>query len=230
MTMRGAKSLLGVAPNQKLPITPEILCQIRRQIDFRNPVAVQLWAAILLGWWAFLRKANLTSPTRTFDPTRSLCRGDFSVINGGIVCDVRFSKTIQAKERVFRVAIPRLSQGHQLCPVVAVGCALAASPLSSPRAPAFLEAFNPPTPLTRSFFDRKLAALLQGCGLDSSKYSGHSLRRGGATFALAAGVPGELIQAQGDWKSDAYKRYLDLSVPQRLIAVNKMSQHLYRVL
>lgn len=35
--------------------------------------------------------------------------------------------------------------------------------------------------------------------------------RGGATYAFRSGVPGELIQVMGDWKSDAYKRYFDFS-------------------
>lgn len=33
--------------------------------------------------------------------------------------------------------------------------------------------------------------------------SGHSFRRGGASFALACGVSTDLIQSQGDWRSDA---------------------------
>lgn len=43
------------------------------------------------------------------------------------------------------------------------------------------------------------------------RYTGHSFRRGGATYAFRSGVPGELIQVMGDWKSDAYKRYFDFS-------------------
>ena len=45
-------------------------------------------------------------------------------------------------------------------------------------------------------------------GLDPNHYSSHSFRRGGATWAFKCGVSAELIQLQGDWKSDAYKLYL----------------------
>ncbi|CAC5393969.1 unnamed protein product [Mytilus coruscus] len=52
-------------------------------------------------------------------------------------------------------------------------------------------------------------------GINSSQYSGHSFRRGGASFALECGLPGEVIQAHGDWRSDAYKAYLDPSLSYR---------------
>ena len=46
-------------------------------------------------------------------------------------------------------------------------------------------------------------------GRDPSRYSSHSFRRGGATWAFGCEVSPELIQIHGDWKSEAYKRYLD---------------------
>ena len=46
--------------------------------------------------------------------------------------------------------------------------------------------------------------------LDPADFSGHSLRRGGATFAFQCGIPSELIKLQGDWRSDAYMLYLTL--------------------
>jgi hypothetical protein len=46
-------------------------------------------------------------------------------------------------------------------------------------------------------------------GKHSDDYSTHSFRRGGgATWAFSAEVPTELIQLYGDWKSNAYKKYL----------------------
>jgi len=47
--------------------------------------------------------------------------------------------------------------------------------------------------------------------LDSTSYSPHSFRRGGATFAFEAKVPSELIKAQGDWCSDCYLIYLEMT-------------------
>ena len=53
-------------------------------------------------------------------------------------------------------------------------------------------------------------------------YTGHSFRRGGATYAFRSGVPGELIQVMGDWKSDAYKRYFDFSFDTMLSVSSRM--------
>lgn len=43
------------------------------------------------------------------------------------------------------------------------------------------------------------------------KYSNHSFRRGGASYALHCGLPVDLIKLQGDWKSNACERYLEPS-------------------
>jgi len=51
-------------------------------------------------------------------------------------------------------------------------------------------------------------------GVDPAKYSGHSFRRGGATFAHRLGVDPLLIKRMGDWRSDAYRRYIDHNTPE----------------
>ena len=47
-------------------------------------------------------------------------------------------------------------------------------------------------------------------------YTGHSFRRGGASWAFQSGISGELIQVCGDWASDAYKKYLEFSMQNKL--------------
>ena len=48
-------------------------------------------------------------------------------------------------------------------------------------------------------------------GMDSSRFSGHSLRVGGATQLMAAGFDFEFIKLIGRWKSDCYTAYLHLN-------------------
>ena len=50
-------------------------------------------------------------------------------------------------------------------------------------------------------------------GIPPDRYSGHGLRRGGATFALQCGLPVDLLKIQGDWKSNCVERYLESSFP-----------------
>ena len=50
--------------------------------------------------------------------------------------------------------------------------------------------------------------MAKNVGLDPDLVSGHSFRRGGASYAALAGVPDMLIQRQGDWKSTCYRAYI----------------------
>ena len=58
--------------------------------------------------------------------------------------------------------------------------------------------------------------------------SGHFFCRGGTSWAFSMGIPGELIQVFGDWRSDAYKCYLDISpyLPLKLQVSEGMIAHL----
>ena len=73
-----------------------------------------------------------------------------------------------------------------------------------------------PRPFTYSNFLQLLRERLTAIGLPSSLYSGHSFRRGGASFAFALHLPRELIQQQENWCSDTYLRYLDKPLTQWL--------------
>ena len=59
-------------------------------------------------------------------------------------------------------------------------------------------------------------ALMESIGLDPSKYGAHSLRIGGATAALAAGVSPQLIRLMGRWSSDIYEIYCRMSLQAAL--------------
>ena len=45
--------------------------------------------------------------------------------------------------------------------------------------------------------------------------SSHSLRWDGAQWAAKSGLPGHVIKILGDWKSQAYERYLNLTLQDR---------------
>ena len=58
-------------------------------------------------------------------------------------------------------------------------------------------------------FTKRLKEAVAQCGVDPRQYASHSFHRGSATWALACGVPGELVKSMGDWKSAVYLDYLD---------------------
>ena len=62
----------------------------------------------------------------------------------------------------------------------------------------------------------EVKALMAAIGLDPALYGGHSLRIGGATAALAAGVSPTLIRLMGRWSSDVYEIYCRMSLQAAL--------------
>ena len=58
-----------------------------------------------------------------------------------------------------------------------------------------------------SWFRRHIKRLCSAIGLDGARYSGHSLRAGGATALFVARVPYAVIKRAGRWRSDACLLY-----------------------
>jgi hypothetical protein len=82
-------------------------------------------------------------------------------------------------------------------------------------------------PLTKAVFDHALRSRLQGAGIaEANTFRGHSFRRGANSWAFKMGIPGEFIQIYGDWASDAYKAYLEFSMPCKLFVADKMRERL----
>ena len=59
-------------------------------------------------------------------------------------------------------------------------------------------------------------AVMEAAGRDPRLYGAHSLRIGGATAALAAGVSPQLIRLMGRWSSDIYEIYCRMSLQSAL--------------
>jgi len=62
-------------------------------------------------------------------------------------------------------------------------------------------------PLTSRRVTGLVKQVAEAAGCDPTSLSSHSLRIGGATAALAAGVPVAAIQAMGRWDSEIYRVY-----------------------
>ncbi|CAC5389298.1 unnamed protein product [Mytilus coruscus] len=158
----------------------------------------------------------LTLSATGFDPDRHLSRQNVIFQLDGVLLRISKSKTIQFAERHLDIPLP-IIKNSPLCPAQALLLNFKLVPAIKTPSPAFLYCIGKETvPLTYAVFLARLRSVLSDIGFDPSHYSGHSFRRGGATFAFQCGVPGELIQSQGDWKSDAYKGYLDPSLSYRM--------------
>ena len=211
LTLKGIARLKAHTPRQAAPITPEILLAMSNFVG-STTTDIVAWAAILTAFFCMLRKSNLV-PTSAhhFDPKKQLKKKDILLNKQSALVDIHWSKTIQFAERA--LTIPMLViPGSPLCPVSALK-RMRHVIHSEPDQPAF--SIGGSRALTYRECTAKLKQWLEQAGWDGSKFSMHSLRRGGATLAFKAKVPGELIKLQGDWASESYLRYLSIPLEQR---------------
>ena len=175
------------------------------------------WVATLVGFTMFLRRSNLVPEAMNkFEPDKQFCRKDFNVIDptSVMMAEVRWSKTIQFKEKILRLPILP-AENKNICPVLWMHYMLEQIP-GNPDDPAFLIPYkDEKKALSANQLVSRLRKWLTLIGEDPEKYVLHSLRRGGATFALQCNIQGEMIKLLGDWASDAWRRYCDISMEQR---------------
>ena len=146
-----------------------------------------------------------------------------------VVLRIRVTKTIQFGQRVLILPFTECP-GSVLCPVRAYrGLLLVAPadknlPLFSCRVKGRVQMW------THSSFVGKLRAILSSAGYDSRKYSGHSLRRGGATLGFRLGMSLVQIKQRGDWASNAVENYVYISDIQIRHTATVLSKGAQRVL
>ena len=225
--LKGVSREKGLSVRRKLPISPDILLKIKLLLNFNNIDDSMFWAACTTAFFGFFRKSNLFPPSANkFDSSKHLCRSDFSLFPWGLLLNIKWSKTIQFKERTFQAPLPILPH-HPLCPTAAVVHAFALTSQASPEGPAFLKV-GPKglIPFPPALFVNTLRALLSRLGLPANDFSGHSFRRGAASWAIQQGIPGEIIKIFGDWKSEAYLTYLSLDTKSKIDSMSQFSQKL----
>ena len=221
--LRGIARLQPHCVKQAEAITPAILLSIYSVLDMADKHDVVYWCLFLFAFFLFARKSNLV-PTTNKDLQNKLflCRKDVQMFNGYLIINMRWSKTIQFGERILQTPLIEIP-GSVLCPVNAftIMCSKVKANSDDP-----LFTLPHKKYIFYKDFQRKLKYLIKKIGLNPDMFSSHSFRRGGATHAFRSKVPADLIQLHGDWKSDAYKKYLSLSMEDKLIVAHKMREHI----
>ena len=227
LLLRGLHRLHPHTPDRAPPITPQILLQVFRSMDHQSSLECCVFSCGLFIFFSMSRvgsilpKSPSTSPDKFLTKKRvNLCSPDVMVVT------LLHTKTIQFGERILH--IPLIRSDTPLCPVSAYQHAelLLRAPDRMP-AFAFRAADSSVSPLTSKIFVDVFRSLLTRARVPlPSSYRGHSFRRGGASWAFNNGVPGELIQVIGDWKSEAYKVYLEFSMNSKIFIAQQLSAHL----
>jgi integrase len=93
---------------------------------------------------------------------------------------------------------------------------------AGPDDPLFISDSVRRKPLTHSKFVNRIKQLLEAIGVNEKFYSGHSFRRGGATWAHSIGISDALIMLMGDWHSNAYQLYIQVTDGAKKLATSTM--------
>lgn len=227
LALKGARAERGdTPPKRKLPMTLHLLAAIRDAIDLRTHNAHVFWAACLMLFFCCLRKAHVTVKGA---PTKQLMLlGDIRChASGKFIVSIRHTKTRQHNSglgaNILQYVLPEIP-GSLLCPTKALTeYLLIARPHLTSGGPLFVEAHADEKahnavaicPLRYAVFIHTLKQAIEQAGLDPTLYAGQSFRRGGATFALDAGVSETVVRAMGDWKSDVWRDYVSATAKLR---------------
>lgn len=229
LVFRGLFRIKQHTPKQAFPITPCILLKIFNVLDLNNPVQATFWCLALIAFFTMSRKSNLVpNTTATFDHKKQLCRHDIRATHEHLLIRMKWSKTNQFGGRILYMPLAVMPES-KLCPVRAYWNMISLIPAET-NGPAFLIPKGKKLiPFTYILLQKTLRKSIQNVGLDPSAYSSHSFRRGGATSAFRAHVPAELIQLQGDWASDAYKKYLNFNMQDRILVFDRLRNYIQQV-
>lgn len=220
--IRGIKRFMGEKNRKpKLPVTIPLLSQIISL--YASPLSIidlNYISAITLAVCALLRSGEFTAKSSdTFDPAAHLTRGcvrfEPSIDNPSYIClFIPTSKTDPFRQGVtlYVAAAP----DSLTCPVTCLKSLFTRNPLP-PNSPLFVSTNN--SPLLRNELIARLRHDVASLGLDSTKFAGHSFRRGGASSAFAAGLSDFEIQQLGRWRSDTFKLYIEPN-RERLLSIS----------
>jgi hypothetical protein len=182
-----------------------------------------MWrAALSFGMSAMARAVEFAldaGRAEAFDPTQHMVASDVAEVvrDGAVHCAVRMRKrknltVLRGKDQ--RVLIAAGGRYFDSAALLRAWLRRRRAAGIADSRPLFCHAGG--APVTTAEVRAMVKAVMAAAGRDPSLFGGHSLRIGGATAALAAGVPPNLIRLMGRWKSDVYELYCRMSVEAAL--------------
>ena len=162
----------------------------------------------LISFFAFLQISNVAPHARgAFDPTVHLTPSDIAISRKLMKITLKWSKTIQSRDKTHVVMVPRL-RSSILCPVSALQTAIAEYK-PSPHDPLFQKRVNSQwQPLIESCTRKVLSKINVSMGYDRNHFTFHSFRRSGASLAYNSYMPIRNIKHHSSWMSDCVWTYI----------------------
>ena len=213
--LRTVKRERGSKTRQKrIPITISLLSVFLPLLDRCLTKHSALAAVLCVGVYGLFRSGELV-PKQNNSATlfrRHVCWED----------DKATIRLDHSKTDPFRVGVDVViyANGTDSCPFAALRHHWHAAPLQHPNAPVFQN--DDGSAFTYSQLNNSVKNLADAVGLDHTRFSGHSLRIGGATSLAILGYPAHVIQALGRWKSLSYQLYTRMTDETRRSVAQKL--------
>jgi hypothetical protein len=215
MQIRGVQKQLGNVPTQAAIITPHVLMQMFSLLDMNNSFHVAVWCVFTIAFFSFARMSNLLPRTRnSFDHTKQLTRSDIVLSADTLLLNFKWTKTLQDHSRILSIPLTSIPNSP-LCPVLSYNKLLQLCDIPMHRSAFCYNRHSNLITLTSVQVVSFLRELTSEMKLPPGKYTGHSFRRSGTTWAFRSGVRSESIRSHGDWRSLAYLQYIQVTPDQK---------------
>ena len=133
--------------------------------DFSNPLHVAMWALFLAAFYSFLLKSNLVVDRAAQVSPKVILRSDLRFDASFAYLTIRASKTIQFRERLFSLPLPRIP-GSLLCPVAALVNHVRINQVHQDLPLFSVRSANSVSPITYAHFSSFLGRVIKAVGLD----------------------------------------------------------------
>jgi hypothetical protein len=200
----------------KLPITTDMLRIISKQLDPNVRCDSLVMAMIWVATSAMLRISEFTSDHKNNDRLLSMNQLTFINENNKAIECININQQDKVKHAVLRLHQSKTDPFRQGMDILIAATETIQALLQylaqtlqekrDPRSPLFR--FPDGNPVNRQWFMKQVSTLLSNAGYDSSSYSSHSFRKGGAVSLQQKGISDSIIRQMGRWKSDAFHLYL----------------------
>ncbi len=216
--INGVRRLRGEADTkERRPITRDLLLRVLSQFDTTTRQGATLHASFCLAFAAFLRVGEFTwteADLKDDFQRWHITRRSVTLHDDHLELTLPSSKTDPFR-RGITLSIAAANDGG--CPIRSLRNLFNRFP-----ADASSPLFDTGKAFSRKFVTETLRDTLRRLGCQGH-YSGHSFRRGAATWARHIGLSDDEIQLLGRWKSDSYRLYIETH-PAYILAASRRLQ------
>lgn len=212
---------------RKLPITTSMLRAMSPLLDRSKRGDALVLAMMWVATTAMLRISEFTTDNKNND--RLLCMNQLSFIthdnkitdalnlHHGATDNIKHAilHLKQSKTDPFRKGMNIIIAATETIRALSTYISHCTRQRLNPHSPLFSSSTG--QPVGRYWFMKQVSTLLTATGYDTSQYTSHSFRKGGAVSLQHSGVEDSIIRSLGRWKSDAYHLYLRDPVQETII-------------